>query len=323
VSTTTGPTPARPNPIGFTTIVQWEGETDYYFGSHTGGSGLFANPYAVRIVFNGGPLIAGDRIYLRDSSGQEIAKVDETVAADVTRDQFAIGFSANPASPANPYYYLIVSPKTQHAGTNSHDHGQKLTYTIVDENSAGHADTTLVMTYVADGRCRANSIQVSDTMPKKGQSLTVNWDAGPCKAAVVTKSAGTGGTIAGGLGTNNTIGGPYLFQNRSSQPDASFTGTVTQFQILSDTTYELYAIDGLWRLKKERVQAKVQVPASNTTVPTGCPNNAPWQNFDMHVECSLGCYSYPGYQACSQAAATAELQGMFGGCSVKTGVSCP
>jgi hypothetical protein len=324
VSTTSGNQNPPPNPIAFTDIVQWEKETGFYFSTHhvnTGAKGLYTNPYAVDIVFNGGPLLRGDRIFVKDSSGQEVPKVDETATPDTTQDQYAIGFNANQASPNNPYYYLVLSPKTQHAGTNSHDHGQQLTYTLVDENSSGHAETPITLTFVAPSRCLANSIQVSDMMPKKGQSITITWDAGPCKAAVVTARTGSGATI-GGLGNTNSIGGPYLFQRSSAQYDVSYTGTSTQFQIEDDTTYDVYAIDGVWRQDRKSAQAKVQ-SAGGGSVSTGCPNNAPPQNFDMRVECSLGCYSFPGYRACSQSAATAELQGQYGGCTVKTGADCP
>src|ERR1700757_3720165 len=60
VHTTAGSNVKPPDPIASTSIVQWENESGYYFSSHsvsTGASGLYSNPYAVEIVFNGGPLL--------------------------------------------------------------------------------------------------------------------------------------------------------------------------------------------------------------------------------------------------------------------------
>ena len=196
-------------------------------------------------------------------------------------------------------------------------------YSVVDQNSAGSAETALNITYIAPQRCTANSIQVTNTMPMKGDAVTVTWDAQGCKAAVVTTSSG-GGSIIGGMGgAGNTIPGPYIFANASPQYNSSFSGTQTTFQIQQNTTYEVNALDAIWHNDSKSVTAKIEQPPPGSTSHTGCSGNAAPQSFDFHVSCSLGCYSYSGYQACSKSAAMMELQNQYGGCTVSDGSTCP
>jgi len=320
---TVGPSNSPPaDPSYASDIVRWEGETGYYYTSRsTAGTGILANRYAMTIVFNGGPILAGDTIFVKDASGQEMEKIDVTAAPDTNKNQYAIGFSNNPSNPNNPYYYLVISPQIYPA--NALDHGAQLKYSVVDQNSAGSAETPLTITYIAPNRCMANSIQVSNTMPMKNDAVTVTWDAQGCKAAVVTSSSGSGSVIGGLGGAGNTIAGPYIFANASPQYNSSFTGAQTTFQIQQDTTYEVNALDAIWHNDSKSVTAKVQQPPQGHTPSTGCPGNAQPQTFDFHVTCSLGCYSYSGYRACSKSAGMMELQNEYGGCTVSDGSTCP
>jgi hypothetical protein len=183
------------------------------------------------------------------------------------------------------------------------------------------------VTYIAAARCHPNSIQLSNTNPKKGDSLKIDWDASECKAAVVSLKEGNA-SVGGPVQLQPTITGPYVFQRSTAQYNSSFTGSQNKSQIQVDTTYTLYALDAMWRRDPSKsVTATVQ-EQSGTTRSTPCANNAPLHNFDFCVECPTGeegqppyGYSYSGYLACTEADGKVELQRNFG-CTVKTG-SCP
>lgn len=76
--------------------------------------------------------------------------------------------------------------------------------------SRWQAETPINVTYIAAGRCQANNIQLSNTNPKNGDSVTVDWDAGDCKPAVVSRLP------------SSTSMGPYVFQRSSPQYNSSF-----------------------------------------------------------------------------------------------------
>ena len=321
---TSGPAINVKPALSFMDLERWEGEKHYYYTSHqTSAGGIYSNPYSMRIVVNAG-FITGNRVFVTDAQGVELERIDIKTAPDANRDQFAVGVE-QPPNPNDLFFYIIISPRL--FPTNAIEHGKRLSYRIVEESGGGRAETPVDVTFVAPNRCLANRIDVSNRTPMKGDSVTVEWDAQGCKAAVVTSDTRTG-TVVGPAPTIASIAGPFVFQRFTSQHDGSFSGSQRNFQIQKDTSYALHAIDAVWRRRRIGVEAKLQA-SSNTTSTTGCANNAPLQTFDFCAECPTGVtgdppyrFSFPGYVACSQSDAIAELQGNFGGCTIKTS-ACP
>ena len=127
-----------------------------------------------------------------------------------------------------------------------------------------------------------------------------------------------------------TIRNAVFFASGASHSE-SFSGSRKIANVRRDWHVSVYGIDATWGgnrgAREKGANLQVQTPSPGMPGPSsGCPKGAPMQSFDYCVQCPSGLggtndYSYPGYPACSAAAAEVELKAQYGGCTVKTG-SC-
>src|SRR4030095_10887871 len=104
----------------WTDLVRWEGETNYYYTSHSGGAGIRSNGYSMLIPYKyDAP--SGSRFFVKDNAGNELEKIEVNAAPDTNKDQYALGFVADQT---NPFYYVVISPKASPPG--SLEHGTQL-----------------------------------------------------------------------------------------------------------------------------------------------------------------------------------------------------
>lgn len=303
--------PSRPvnQPLAANNVVRWEGENRYFFSKHAVGAGIMADPYAIKIVVNAAFLTS--TVSVETGAGAAMQKISAADAPDQAVEQYAVEFEQNPANPANPYYYIAISPDSWPAGTI--EHGGALSYKIVSTNAAGRTEKTLDLVYIEPGRCRLNAVTASPASVEAPGSASVSWSADGCKAAAATK---TSGTIAVGGTATNVITGTPLFAKVDPSHDASFGSSHSLSNLTSTTTVRVTALDAMWRSDSDSAKVTVTQPPSGPP-PSVCPGGGGFQNYSYCVSCSLGSYDFPSYDACSKADAETELRNSFGGCTIK------